>query len=100
MAKKKKANLYNPANVRIKDLLDLLVLLAGGPPEFSDERTLKEQDAMTEIAGMLIRSGYPTLMESLLAYFEADDFDAIDHHAKTWLVDLFGRVLWVHDEKS
>jgi len=55
---------------------------------------------MTAVAGMLIRSGYPTLMESLLAYFNVDNFDAIEHHASIWLVDLFGRVLWVHDEKS
>jgi len=96
--KKKKANLYNPANATIKDLLDLLVTLAGGPVE--EELTLKEQDAMTAIAGMLIRVGYPTLMESLLTYFESDSFDGIEQHAKIWLVDLFGRVLWAHDEKS
>lgn len=98
MAKRKKSDLFNPANVTIKDLLDLLVTLAGGPVE--DDRTLKEQDAMTAVAGMLIRSGYPTLMDALLTYFEVDEFDAIEHHASIWLVDLFGRVLWVHDEKS
>ena len=94
----KKANLHNPANVTIKDLLDLLVLLSGGPIE--EERSLKEQDAMTEIAGMLIRSGYPTLMDSLLTYFDADKFDNIEQHSKIWLVDLFGRILWVYDKKT
>jgi hypothetical protein len=95
---KKKANLYNPANVTIKDLLDLMVTLAGGPME--DDRTLKEQDAMAEISGMLIRSGYPILLDSLLSYFDADSFDEIEQHAQIWLVDLFGRVLWAYDKKS
>jgi hypothetical protein len=94
---RKKANLHNPANVTIKDLLDLLVTLSGGPVE--EELTLKEQDAMLAVAGMLMRSGYPTLRESLLTYFEADSFDNIEQHAKIWLVRLFGQVLWV-DEAS
>jgi hypothetical protein len=96
--KKKKANLYNPANATIKDLLDLMVTLAGGPVE--EELTLKEQDAMTAVAGILIRSGYVVTRESILAYFESDSFDGIEQHAKIWLMDLFGRVIWVDDEKS
>jgi len=96
--KKKKANLYNPANVTIKDLLDLMVTLAGGPVE--EELTLKEQDAMTAVAGMLIRSGYAITRESILSYFEADNFDGIEQHAQIWLVRLFGSVLWVDNEKS
>jgi len=95
---KKKANLHNPANVVIKDLFDLLVTLSGGPVE--EELTLKEQDAMLAIAGMLMRSGYPTLRESILAYFDADSFDNVEQHAKIWLTNLFGQVLWVDDEKS
>lgn len=96
--KKKKANLYNPANVTIKDLLDLMVTLAGGPVE--EELTLKEQDAMVAVAGMLIRSGYAITRESVLAYFDADNFDGIEQHAQIWLVRLFGSVLWVDNEKS
>ena len=95
---KKKANLYNPANATIKDLLDLLTTLAGGPVE--EDRTLKEQDAMTAIAGILIRSGYPTLMESLLSYFYSDSFYGNEKHASKCLIDLFGRVLWEYDKKS
>jgi hypothetical protein len=98
MTKKKKANLYNPANVTIKDLLDLMVTLAGGPVD--EELTLKEQDAMTAVAGMLIRSGYQVTRYSILSYFDSDDFDGIEQHAQVWIERLFGSVLWVDDEKS